>query len=706
MDGTYLKDELYAKIQHDPDLFEFIQSGSLDGMWYWDLEHPEHEWISPKFWQTFGYDPSAKKHLASEWQDMIFKEDLALALVNFHNHCDNPAHPYDQIVRYRHKSGSTVWVRCRGLAIRDSAGKAIRMLGAHTDLTALKNAEFAQQKIANERSELALILNSASDGIYKVDTGGLVTYINPAALKILEFTESDVLWKHFHQLVQYSNASAEPNPYKNSPVFRTIEQRVPTVTPTDVYWTKRGKRLCIESKASPLLAGDKVIGAVVVFRDITAEIKSKQKLAYLAHHDLLTRLPNRAYCIEYLETSLVRASRKQLQVALLFIDLDNFKDINDIYGHDAGDQLLAAIALRLQQNLRKSDFVARLGGDEFVVLIEDVTDHEQVNDIASNLLHKISKPTNIKGAATQTSCSIGIAVYPGNGTTVSDLMRYADQAMYQSKIQGRNRYHWFSEEINRRFVRENYIRQHLAIALDNKQLSVAYQPIWNKDIQLEGFEALCRWSHDGKEIPPAEFIPVAEKSRLIAALGDYVFESAVTSLHDWREKYQFKGYIAVNVSLSQLRDFQFIQHVSHRLKMLQIPFSQLILEVTESTLVENFTNYASTFDLITREGITLALDDFGTGYASFRHLHHMPVKYLKIDQSFIQNVPEDNDAANTIAMMLSLGRSLKLGVIVEGVERPEQAQWLDDYSCNQQGFLYARPANRHVCEQQYLVGQV
>jgi diguanylate cyclase (GGDEF)-like protein/PAS domain S-box-containing protein len=322
--GHYLKQELYDLVQSAPEIFDFLQSGSLDGIWYWDIEHPEHEWMSPSFWRLFGFDPDTKKHEASEWQDLIDQDDLKVALENFNKHCQDPTHPYDQVVRYRHKDGSTVWVRCRGIAIRDESGKPVRMLGAHNDLTALMRA---QEELVKQKAGL----------------------------------------------------SAE------------IERRK----------------------------------------------EAEKKLEHLATHDSLTALPTRRLLTALLEDALARARRNGTMVAVMFIDLDGFKEVNDKLGHGHGDAVLIEAASRLKRAVREVDTAARIGGDEFVVVLPNIVNPADAGVVARKISKQLSEPVMIKDATASISASIGIAIYPEDGETARELIKRSDQIMYQVKADGK-----------------------------------------------------------------------------------------------------------------------------------------------------------------------------------------------------------------------------------------------------------------------------
>jgi histidinol-phosphatase (PHP family) len=381
MKENYLKNELYDLIKSDENIFEFIQSGSLDGIWYWDLENPENEWMSPKFWETLGYNADEKKHLASEWQDIIFQEDLKLALVNFQKHCADPSHPYDQIVRYKHKNGSVVWIRCRGLAIRYENGKPIRMLGAHTDITILKNAE---KEITRLTDEYGKVFNGTQDAMFliKVLENGKFRYIrnnlahqNKTGILLEQITNKspqELLGKEMGDIVE-----------KN--YQKCIDSRN-SITYEEELSLPRGERIWLTT-LTPIMEGDSISYIVGSATDITERKKLEIELEKYANYDKLTGLPNRRLFFERLNLVVTENEKDKKQFAVLFIDLDGFKYINDNYGHEAGDEVLIIVGNRLLHSVRKSDTVARMGGDEFTIIIRNIEDKKLIN----NLVEKIHR---------------------------------------------------------------------------------------------------------------------------------------------------------------------------------------------------------------------------------------------------------------------------------------------------------------------------
>lgn len=439
MDGNYLKDELYNLVSVDKGIFEFIQSGSLDGIWYWDLEDSQNEWMSPRFWETLGYNPSEKKHMASEWQDIIFQEDLKLATENLEKHFSDPDYPYDQVVRYRHRNGSTVWIRCRGMAIRDKSGKPIRMLGAHTDITDLKHTESELTRMANEYEK---VFNGTQDAMFLIKVlkeGGFRYIRNNFAHQsktgifleqIMNKTPQELLGKEMGDLVA-----------KN---YQNCIDNGDSITYEEALSLPGGERVWLTT-LTPIKEEDRISHIVGSATDITERKKLEIELQRYANYDKLTGLPNRRLFFERLEQMVVEGERYGNKFALLFVDLDGFKEINDSYGHDAGDEVLITAGNRLQECVRKSDTVARMGGDEFTVIVRNIESTESIERIVKKIHEALQETMCIDSFECSINSSIGVAIYPDNGADSETLLKNADSSMYEVKRNGKGGISFFKD---------------------------------------------------------------------------------------------------------------------------------------------------------------------------------------------------------------------------------------------------------------------
>ncbi|PKO47407.1 MAG: hypothetical protein CVU29_03110 [Betaproteobacteria bacterium HGW-Betaproteobacteria-22] len=432
---------------------------------------------------------------------------------------------------------------------------------------------------------------------------------------------------------------------------------------------------------------------IAIFMDITEQLQAKEKIHHLAHHDPLTDLPNRTLLRDRFEQAMGFADREEAMVAALYLDLDHFKNINDSLGHPLGDKLLIQAASRLRQCVRDTDTVSRVGGDEFIVLLNDIHSYESIAEIAEKILVAIELPFEIDEKTLNISCSIGICVYPNDGVDFDQLLKQADISLYQAKNTGRNCYKFYTDEINQRVTRRLTLESELRKAIGRKQIYIDYQPQFHLESgRIIGAEALLRWRHPELGfITPSEFIPVAEESGLIVELGHYVMQQACHQTKQWVDA----GHtlrIAINVSYAQFVRNNLTQLVLDSLRDSQLPPHHLELEITESILVSDTTQVLEVIRELRRLGILFSIDDFGTGYSSLSYLKRFAVGKLKIDKSFIDDVPGDADDETIVAAIVNLAHSLEMECIAEGVETQAQADYLRRLGCEQiQGYLLGKP---------------
>ena len=430
------------------------------------------------------------------------------------------------------------------------------------------------------------------------------------------------------------------------------------------------------------------------FNAMAEEVRQEQaKLHRQANFDTLTGLPNRMMALDRINQAISRAKRTQQPFALFFIDLDNFKSVNDSMGHAVGDELLVATGARLQAILRDADTVARLGGDEFLVLAPDMANDVQVEEIAERLIRAISEPQNLNGRKVVARCSIGIALYPENGDRVETLMANADNAMYQAKATGQGSAIFFTEEMNTRLRERMQMEQDLNLALESGQLALHFQPIFDAADQRHcGAEVLLRWKHPEKGlISPAVFIPLAEATGQIVGIGDWVLEQACRNWLAWHDEGIDPGFLAINISRIQFRK-RFSKRLAELMSIYAIPPHALELEITESVLLDDHVHVAEELDSLRDIGVTLSLDDFGTGYSSLSYLKRFRFDMLKIDRSFVGGLPGNPEDVLLVNAILAMAKGLDLKVVAEGVETHDQLSFLTTQGCDLvQGFLLAKP---------------
>jgi len=435
------------------------------------------------------------------------------------------------------------------------------------------------------------------------------------------------------------------------------------------------------------------------FNAMTEEVRQEQaKLHRQANFDTLTGLPNRMMALDRINLEISRARRFDQRFAVLFIDLDNFKNVNDSLGHAVGDELLVATGNRVQASLRDTDTVARLGGDEFLVLAPDVTNEMQVEEIAERLLRAISEPQELSERKVVAHCSIGIALYPDNGENVETLMANADNAMYQAKATGHGSAIFFTEEMNTRLRERMQMEQDLNLAVELGQLALHFQPIFDTAGQRHrGAEVLLRWHHPERgAVSPAVFIPLAEATGQIVGIGEWVLEQACRSWSAWHNGGINPGFLAINISRIQFRK-RFSKRLSELMSIYGIPPQALELEITESVLLDDHHQVAEELNSLRAIGLTLSLDDFGTGYSSLSYLKRFRFDVLKIDRSFIAGLPDNPDDVSLVKAILAMAKGLDLRVVAEGVENQDQLNFVTIQGCElAQGYLLARPMNEEA----------
>lgn len=462
---------------------------------------------------------------------------------------------------------------------------------------------------------------------------------------------------------------------------------------------KDGHEFPVQLTSVPMRdAHGKCIGVITACEDITGRKDSEKKIEHLAYYDSITGLPNRALLMDRLRQALALAQREGRELALLFLDLDNFKDLNDTKGHDIGDKFLREVAKRLGSCVGESNTLARIGGDEFVIVLTAVhAEEEAAATTARRVQALFADPFVIEGEEFYSSASIGIALYPEDGTDVECLLKCADAAMYHAKNEGKSNYQFFSQEMNSRIMRRVALENSMRQGLTRGEFTLHYQPQWDlKSASLTGVEALLRWkSAEFGNVGPDEFIPIAESSGLIFELGEMVLQAACLQARSWAERYgELK--VAVNISGRQMRQPDFLQTVERIICQTGVAPCSLELEFTEGVIMEKAEKNIDTLLALKKIGLRLSIDDFGTGYSSLNYLKHFPIDAIKIDRSFIADVESDSDDAAITEAIICMAHSLKLKVIAEGVENQAQLQFLKDRRCDEaQGFFLALPMSAH-----------
>ena len=593
-----------------------------------------------------------------------------------------------------------------GVLILGKAGSSFpkRVLGALTQIAdKLSTACIAcsqAQSVKDAQQKAQLLLDSAVEGIYGIDADGSCAFVNPAALHILGYHHADeLIGKHLHGLIHHSHADGTPYPAEKCPIHQFLPSQGKVHRDDDVFWHRDGRAIPVEYWLYPIFHNNEVTGSVVTFFDISERKATEEKIKHLAFYDLLTNLPNRRLLMDRLKLELASSRRNGQKGALLFIDLDNFKNLNDTLGHDIGDLLLQQVAHRLETCVRGGDTVARLGGDEFVILLKDLNKNDfnaavQTKTISEKILASLNRPYWLNTNEYSITASIGATLFKDHELTTDVLLKQADIAMYEAKKAGRNNLRFFDQPMMDIVNAHATLKGELYKALENHQFHLYYQIQVDDSHRPFGAEALIRWLHPERGlVSPTQFIPLAEESSLILSIGQWVLESVCAQLKAWQQTPLTRDLlIAVNVSVKQFLQADFVIQVQSLVQHYGINPKLLKLEITESLLLENTLNSIATMNALKEIGIRFSLDDFGTGYSSLQYLKRLPLDQLKIDQSFICDLATDSNDRTIVRTIIAMAHSLNLNVIAEGVETEEQRQLLLDSGCTRyQGYLFSKP---------------
>jgi len=546
-----------------------------------------------------------------------------------------------------------------------------------------------------EEKERALVtLNSIGDAVISTNEWCRVTYLNAAAERLTGWPGEDAKGRPFEEVFRVIDGTTRevaPNPM----ALAIRENKTVALTPNCLLIRRDGAEAAIEDSAAPIHdRRGQVTGAVMVFHDVTATRALSQRMSYLAQHDSLTELPNRIVLNDRLIQAMSLARRRQKKLAVLFLDVDRFKHINDSLGHTIGDRLLQSVAQRLLECVRSSDTVSRQGGDEFVILLPEVAHVQDVSIAAEKILHALRAPHRIDKHDVHITASIGMVTYPDDGEDADTLLRNADFAMYQAKDGGRDNAQFFLTDMNVRALERQSLENGLRHALERKEFVLYYQP--KMDLEsgtMVGVEALIRWRHPQRGlVPPALFIPIAEECGFIVAIGRWVLREACLQGRAWQEAGLPPMRVSVNISAVELRAKDFVSGVRAILKETGLSPSCLELELTETFLMEDPDSTGEVLDALKGMGVQLALDDFGTGYSSLTYLQRFPIDALKIDQSFVRDLTTDVEDASIVSAVINMAKSLHMRVIAEGVETREQLEFLQEQRCPEaQGHYFSRP---------------
>ncbi|WP_413624972.1 EAL domain-containing protein [Luteibacter sp. Lutesp34] len=665
---------------------------------------PDGRWlqVNEALCAMLGYDEQAL--MRTSFQDVTHPDDLAADLGHVEKLLSGDRLSYQMEKRYLHRDGHVVHVQLSVSLVRDEVGGPLYFISQVQDISERKAFEDA---LFRERELAEVTLKSIGDAVITTDTQLIVTSLNPIAEAMTGWSSHEAVGRPMDDIFQLRDPLTR-RPIPNPLIMAVSKNSIVGLTTDAILVHRNGFDSPIEDSAAPIHdhAGN-VVGGVVVFHDVSETRALALKMAHLAHHDTLTGLPNRALLTSRMEFAVTAAARRNQRVALLFVDVDHFKQINDSLGHAAGDSLLQEVARRIRGAVRTDDTVSRLGGDEFVVLLPQIESPGDASTVGEKILAACGQAfgLGLDTSALAISFSIGISVYPDDAEDAESLLRNADTAMYEAKMQGRNGYRFFNPTMNERNTARVRIEVELRKALARNELSLHYQP--KVDVELGtiiGAEALLRWQIDGEDVySPEQFIPVAEDCGLIVPIGEWALREACRQAEAWTRLYRPLS-VSVNVSALQFQHTRFFESLRAILAETGLHPTLLELELTERTVMEGGDHIAELLRKIKSLGVALSLDDFGTGYCSLAYLKHFPVDILKIDRAFIRDVAWDNDSAAIVIAIVGMGKGMNKQVLAEGVESMEQATFLGSAGCSQmQGFLFGKPMTAREFEERIAV---
>lgn len=634
--------------------------------------------------------------IGANWSSVVHPDDRKRVLLEWQK-AESEQISFKTEFRFLRDDQSVVWTRVNSAYLK-TGNNASGYIQTLEDISERKIHEIklklAQQSLFEAKEQAQVTLNSIGDAVIASDIHGHVTYLNKTAEMMTGWTFEEAIGKPIVQIFHIINSVTRemvPNP-SNQAIKEDIAV---SLSSNSVLIRRDGLESPIEDSAAPIhnRNGD-VSGAVMVFHDVTKSVALALKMAHLAHHDSLTKLPNRLLLEDRIKQAITQANRHKKLAALLFLDLDYFKYINDSLGHTIGDKLLQSVASRLMSCVRETDTVSRLGGDEFVILLAEIEGNHDASHIAEKLLSDLSKPHCIENSDLHITPSIGISIFPEDGSDVETLLKNADTAMYHAKERGRNRYQFFKLQMNTSAVRRMQVEVRLRRATKKNEFILHYQPKFNLSTgELSGIEALIRWQ-DPKLglIYPKDFISIAEECGLIIPIGRWVINAVCHQISSWLRSGQHVVPVAINISALEFRHKGFLCAIMEAIKKWNIPANLLEIELTESVLMHEVDASSILLKSLNNLGIRLAIDDFGTGYSSLSYLKLFPIDTLKIDQSFVHDITTDQDDATIVSAVIGMGKKLHQVVVAEGVETIGQLEFLKNELCDVgQGFWFSKP---------------
>ncbi len=644
---------------------------------------PENKrWVrfNDQLCEILGY--SREELETKTWVETTHPEDLAKDIAEFERVIRGESEGYTIDKRYIRKDGSIVLANLDVKCVRKSDGKVNYFVAMIRDIT---EQQRQKSEILTARRQLEATLDAIPDLLFELDLQGRCHDYHSARMNLPVLPLGELVGRMISDVFSPDSAEVITAALQEThdKGFSSGKQIKLELSSGILWFELSVSRKHVDPGSEPRF--------IMLARDVTERTAAEQRIKSLAHYDVLTGLPNRTLLADRLKVAIKRATRKSTRLAVLFVDLDRFKPINDSLGHDVGDKLLKVAAERMQDSVRSEDTVSRVGGDEFVVLLTEIENAANVARVAEKLIAELSRPFHIEEHELSLTASVGICIYPDNGSEPGILLRNADASMYSAKEAGRNRYQFYSEEMTSRAIERLNLERDLRLASSRGEISLVYQPqIELGTERIVGVEALLRWQHPTHGlISPLRFIPVAEDTGLILSIGEWALRESCRQVKLWLGQGLFNACLCINISAVQFRQTDFVELVQDALEDTGLPPERLELELTENILMQTVEPAVEKLRELHTLGVKVAIDHFGTGCSSLPSLRQFMVSRLKIDQSFVHDLPGDSDAETVAAAIVAVGRSLGLQILAEGVETQAQAEFLKGISCNEaQGHLF------------------
>ena len=680
-----LKDNI-EELKNSEFRWKFAIEGAGDGVWDWNIATDEAQY-SKRWKEMLGYEENEVLPTNQEWVDRVHPDDQAYVNQTMKAYLEGATDIYVVEYRIKCKNNSYKWILGRGMIVsRDDMGKPLRMIGTHTDITERKQAE--------QQLRIAATAFESLEGLIVTDANCIILRVNQTFTNITGFSAEESIGQ---------KASILKSGHQSAEFYQAMWKSINETGEWSGELLNRRKNGEVYPEHLTITAVKDANGQVTNYvgssTDISVAKAASEKIKSLAFFDPLTNLPNRRLFSDRLAQALANSSRSGNHGALLFLDLDHFKTLNDTLGHDYGDLLLKLVAERLSSCVREGDTVARIGGDEFVLLMENLSVNNvdaanQIETIGEKILTALNQPYKLNTQEYISTPSIGVSLFSDHEESAEDLLKHADIAMYQAKKAGRNTLRFFDPVMQDAINIRVDLERELQKAIEQDQFELYYQVQMNHTGNPFGAEALIRWNHPERGmIPPFQFITIAEETGLITNIGEWVMNKACAQLHAWQQDPVMKELsLAVNVSAKEFLQPDFAAKIKACVNHHHIDNSKLKLELTESMLIDNIQYIINTMNALGEIGIQFSLDDFGTGYSSLQYLKTLPLSQLKIDQSFVRDLATNSSDETIVLTIITMAQSLGLNVIAEGVETEEQLKLLKAHGCeNYQGYFFSKP---------------